>query len=68
MELDKEQLQIELRYAQRFCQRSVRFYRRIQTTFTFISLLAGSSAIAAIAALHQRAGIKYTAGSRSCSL
>jgi len=50
MELDKEQLQIELRYAQRFCQRSVRFYRRIQTTFTFISLLAGSSAIAAIAA------------------
>ncbi len=50
MELDKDQLQIELRYAQRFCQRSVRFYRRIQTTFTFISLLAGSSAIAAIAA------------------
>lgn len=50
MKLDKEQLQIELRYAQRFCQRSVRFYRRIQTTFTFISMLAGSSAIAAIAA------------------
>jgi len=50
MELDKEQLQIELRYAQRFCQRSVRFYRRIQTTFTFISMLAGSSAIAAVAA------------------
>jgi hypothetical protein len=50
MEQDKEQLQIELRYAQRFCQRSVRFYRRIQTTLTFISMLAGSSAIAAIAA------------------
>jgi hypothetical protein len=50
MEPDKDQLQIELRYAQRFCQRSVRFYRRIQTTFTFISMLAGSSSIAAIAA------------------
>lgn len=50
MKLDKEQLQIELRYAQRFCQRSVRFYRRIQTTFTFFSMLAGSSAIAAVAA------------------
>lgn len=50
MKLDKEQLQVELRYAQRFCQRSVRFYRRIQTTFTFFSMLAGSSAIAAVAA------------------
>ncbi len=50
MESDKEQLQIELRYAQRVGQRSVRFYRRIQTAFTFISMLAGSSAIAAIAA------------------
>ncbi|MYN18893.1 hypothetical protein GTP81_19270 [Rugamonas sp. FT107W] len=50
MELDKEQLQIELRYAQRFCQRSERFYRRIQTTFTFMSLLAGSSTIAAVSA------------------
>lgn len=47
---DKDQLQIEIRYAQRFCQRSVRFYRRIQTCFTFISMLSGSSAIAAIAA------------------
>jgi len=50
MEPDKDQLQVELRYAQRFCQRSVRFYRRIQTTFTFFSMLAGSSSIAAIAA------------------
>jgi hypothetical protein len=50
MESDKDRLQIELRYAQRFCQRSVRFYRRIQATLTFISMLAGSSSIAAIAA------------------
>lgn len=47
---DKEQLQVEIRYAQRFCQRSLRFYRRIQTFFTFVSMLAGSSAIAAVAA------------------
>jgi hypothetical protein len=46
----KEKLQIELRYAQRFCQRSVRFYRRIQTTFTFFAMLAGSSSIAAVVA------------------
>lgn len=50
MKPDKDQLQVELRYAQRFCQRSVRFYRRIQTIFTFFSMLAGSSAIAAVAA------------------
>ena len=46
----KEKLQIELRYAQRFCQRSVRFYRRLQTTFTFFAMLAGSSSIAAVVA------------------
>lgn len=46
----KEELQFNLRYAQRLCQRTARFYRRIQTMLTFISLLAGSSAVAALAA------------------
>ena len=43
-------MQFNLRYAQRLCQRAARFYRRLQTTLTFISLLAGSSAVAALAA------------------
>jgi hypothetical protein len=46
----KEKIQFDLRYAQRLCQRTARFYRRLQTTLTFISLLAGSSAVAALAA------------------
>lgn len=50
MDNAKEDLQFNLRYAQRLCQRTARFYRRLQTTLTFISLLAGSSAVAALAA------------------
>jgi len=50
MDETKEELQFNLRYAQRLCQRTARFYRRIQTMLTFISLLAGSSAVAALAA------------------
>jgi len=50
MDEDKEELQFNLRYAQRLCQRTARFYRRIQTMLTFISLLAGSSTVAALAA------------------
>ena len=46
----KEEIQFDLRYAQRLCQRTARFYRRLQTALTFISLLAGSSAVAALAA------------------
>ena len=46
----KQKIQFDLRYAQRLCQRTARFYRRLQTTLTFISLLAGSSAVAALAA------------------
>jgi hypothetical protein len=46
----KEDIQFNLRYAQRLCQRTARFYRRIQTALTFISLLAGSSSVAALAA------------------
>ena len=50
MDDDLEEVQFNLRYAQRLCQRTARFYRRIQTTLTFISLLAGSSAVATLAA------------------
>jgi hypothetical protein len=50
MDEAKEELQFNLRYAQRLCQRTARFYRRIQTTLTFISLLSGSSAVAALGA------------------
>ena len=50
MDENKEDLQFNVRYAQRLCQRTARFYRRLQTTLTFASLLAGSSAVAALAA------------------
>lgn len=50
MDETKEDMQFELRYAQRLCQRTARLYRRLQTALTFISLLAGSSAVAALAA------------------
>jgi len=47
---DKDELYFTFRYSQRLCQRTARFYRRIQTSLTFMSLLAGSSAVAALAA------------------
>ncbi|NYE58996.1 hypothetical protein FHW58_000148 [Duganella sp. 1224] len=50
MDEDKEELYFNFRYAQRLCQRTARFYRRIQTLLTFMSLLAGSSAVAPLAA------------------
>lgn len=50
MDEDKEELYFNFRYAQRLCQRTARFYRRIQTSLTFMSLLAGSSAVATLAA------------------
>lgn len=50
MDDDKDELYFHFRYAQRLCQRTARFYRRIQTTLTFMSLLAGSSAVATLAA------------------
>jgi hypothetical protein len=46
----KDELEFNLRYAQRLCERTARFYRRIQTFSTFISLVAGSSAVAALSA------------------
>ncbi|WP_296001729.1 hypothetical protein [Rugamonas sp.] len=50
MEANKEQLQVDVRYAQRLCERTARFYRRIQTSLTFLTMLAGSGAIAALSA------------------
>lgn len=50
MDEDKDELYFNFRYAQRLCQRTARFYRRIQTSLIFMSLLAGSSAVAALAA------------------
>lgn len=50
MDKDKEELYFNFRYAQRLCQRTARLYRRIQTSLTFMSLLAGSSAVATLAA------------------
>lgn len=50
MDEGKEDLYFNCRYAQRLCQRTARFYRRIQTLLTFASLLAGSSAVATLAA------------------
>ncbi|WP_343732411.1 hypothetical protein [Duganella sp.] len=50
MDEDKDELYFNCRYGQRLCQRTARFYRRIQTTLTFMSLLAGSSAVATLAA------------------
>jgi hypothetical protein len=40
-----EQIQVEMRYAQRLCQRTARLYRRVQTCSTFLSILAGSGAL-----------------------
>lgn len=48
MEQTKEQLQGEIRYAQRLCQRTARLYRRAQTTFTFLSIVSGSAALVSI--------------------
>ena len=39
-----------MRYAQRLCQRTVRLYRRAQTAFTFLSIVAGSAALVSISA------------------
>lgn len=48
MEQTKEQLQGEIRYAQRLCQRTARLYRRVQTCATFLSVLSGSGALIAL--------------------
>ncbi|MES2742471.1 MAG: hypothetical protein V4754_16215 [Pseudomonadota bacterium] len=48
MEQSKEQLQGEIRYAQRLCQRTARLYRRAQTTSTFFSIISGSAALISV--------------------
>jgi hypothetical protein len=45
MDQSIEQLHVEMRYAQRLCQRTARLYRRVQTCSTFLSILAGSGAL-----------------------
>lgn len=48
MDKTKEQLMAEIRYAIRLCQRTARFYRRIQSIGTFLGIIGGSAAIAAL--------------------
>ncbi len=50
MDQTLEQLQAEIRYAMRLCQRTARLYRRIQSLFTFFTVLAGSSALVSVSA------------------
>ncbi len=50
MDPAKEQLQTEIRYAMRLCQRTARLYRRVQSLFTFFTVLAGSSALVSVSA------------------
>lgn len=45
-----EQLQGEIRYTIRLCQRTARFYRRIQTIGTFCSIVGGSATMASFSA------------------
>lgn len=39
----------EIRYAERLCQRTARLYRRVQVTGSFLSVLAGSATLTALA-------------------
>lgn len=38
----------EIRYAERLCQRTARLYRRLQAAGTFVAVVAGSAALAAL--------------------
>lgn len=44
---DKVDLQSEIRYAIRLCERTARLYRKVQTISTFAAILGGSAAFAA---------------------
>lgn len=50
MQKSREQLQGEIRYAMRLCQRTARLYRRVQTCSALLIILAGSGALVAISA------------------
>ncbi len=50
MDQAREQLQAEIRYAMRLGQRTSRLYRRMQSMFTFVTVLAGSSALVSVSA------------------
>lgn len=58
MSQERDRLVDEIRYAERFCQRSARLYRRVQSVATFISIVSGGAAVtAAIAALPKTVSI-----------
>lgn len=44
----KEQLQSEIRYAIRLCQRTARLYRKLQTIGTFLTVIGGSAAVTSL--------------------
>lgn len=46
--MDKELLLVEVRYAERLCQRTARLYRHLQTVSVFLSVLGGSGVISAV--------------------
>lgn len=53
--MDRTTVQAEIRYAQRLRERTARLYRKVQTIFTFFTILAGSAALVAVSAqLHQQ--------------
>lgn len=45
----KEQLQGDIRYAIRLCQRTARLYRRVQTAGVFLSIVGGSGTLSLLA-------------------
>jgi hypothetical protein len=45
---DKITLLHEIRYAERFCQRTARLYRRIQSLGTWVTVVAGSATLSAL--------------------
>ena len=50
----------EIRYAERLCQRTARFYRHVQAMNTFLSVVGGSTAVSATFATGLPAWIQIT--------
>jgi hypothetical protein len=44
----KEDLQAEIRYAIRLCERTARLYRRVQAVSMFLAIVGGSAAVATV--------------------
>jgi hypothetical protein len=45
---DKTDMLNEIRYAERLCQRTARFYRRVQAVGTFLAIVSGSATLSAV--------------------